>query len=216
MIKTFYEPELYHHGIKGQKWGVRRFQNTDGSLTARGKKHRNGEPEGTTEKKGSKLKRALKIGGAVAGAGTVGLAAFDAASTPHPPKNARSLADTTTSKQKRANEKRVTKEMRLAKTTVDEASKAVNRARTENAKNIKKTVKQERLDLSKMSDQELRNRINREQLERQYNQMFNPDKVVVDKGAERVDTVLARVGTGLVITASALEIAIKIMDLRKG
>lgn len=30
--------ELYHHGIKGQKWGVRRFQNPDGSLTAEGKR----------------------------------------------------------------------------------------------------------------------------------------------------------------------------------
>lgn len=29
---------LAHHGIKGQKWGVRRFQNKDGSLTAAGKK----------------------------------------------------------------------------------------------------------------------------------------------------------------------------------
>lgn len=29
---------LYHHGIKGQKWGVRRFQNKDGSLTVEGKK----------------------------------------------------------------------------------------------------------------------------------------------------------------------------------
>ncbi len=28
---------LYHHGIKGMKWGVRRFQNTDGSLTSAGK-----------------------------------------------------------------------------------------------------------------------------------------------------------------------------------
>ena len=30
--------ELYHHGIKGMKWGVRRYQNKDGSLTAAGKK----------------------------------------------------------------------------------------------------------------------------------------------------------------------------------
>lgn len=30
--------ELYHHGIKGQKWGVRRYQNKDGSLTSEGKK----------------------------------------------------------------------------------------------------------------------------------------------------------------------------------
>lgn len=29
--------ELSHHGIKGQKWGVRRYQNEDGSLTAAGK-----------------------------------------------------------------------------------------------------------------------------------------------------------------------------------
>ena len=33
-----YEEEyLAHHGTKGQRWGVRRFQNSDGSLTAAGK-----------------------------------------------------------------------------------------------------------------------------------------------------------------------------------
>ena len=32
------EEMLEHHGIKGQKWGVRRFQNKDGTRTALGKK----------------------------------------------------------------------------------------------------------------------------------------------------------------------------------
>ena len=32
---------LYHHGIKGQKWGVRRFQNRDGTWTPEGKERRN-------------------------------------------------------------------------------------------------------------------------------------------------------------------------------
>lgn len=34
------EYEIYHSGVKGMKWGVRRYQNADGSLTAAGKKRR--------------------------------------------------------------------------------------------------------------------------------------------------------------------------------
>lgn len=30
--------ELYHHGVKGQKWGIRRYQNKDGTLTNAGKR----------------------------------------------------------------------------------------------------------------------------------------------------------------------------------
>lgn len=30
--------ELYHHGIIGMKWGIRRYQNKDGSLTSAGRK----------------------------------------------------------------------------------------------------------------------------------------------------------------------------------
>ena len=37
----FDDNELEHHGIKGQKWGVRRFQNADGSLTEKGQKRYN-------------------------------------------------------------------------------------------------------------------------------------------------------------------------------
>lgn len=39
MIYYEFNGELTHHGILGQKWGVRRYQNEDGSLTAAGKKH---------------------------------------------------------------------------------------------------------------------------------------------------------------------------------
>ena len=30
--------EVYHYGVKGMKWGVRRYQNKDGTLTNAGKK----------------------------------------------------------------------------------------------------------------------------------------------------------------------------------
>lgn len=41
--------ELYHWGVKGMRWGVRRYQNKDGSLTPRGEKRR-AKLEGKLEK----------------------------------------------------------------------------------------------------------------------------------------------------------------------
>lgn len=35
---AFYHDTLYHHGVKGMHWGIRRYQNKDGSLTKAGKK----------------------------------------------------------------------------------------------------------------------------------------------------------------------------------
>jgi hypothetical protein len=43
--------ELYHHGIKGQKWGVRRYQNADGTLTSEGKKRYDDSDSGNTSTK---------------------------------------------------------------------------------------------------------------------------------------------------------------------
>lgn len=45
-----YGDVLCHHGIKGQKWGVRRYQNEDGTLTALGKKRLSKNGDITFEK----------------------------------------------------------------------------------------------------------------------------------------------------------------------
>lgn len=54
--------ELYHHGIIGQKWGVRRFQNKDGSLTAEGRIRYGGK-----ESTGEKVKNAVVNAGRAVG-----------------------------------------------------------------------------------------------------------------------------------------------------
>ena len=65
-----YETTLCHYGIKGQKWGVRRFQRKDGSLTPKGRKRYadDGGSEPAAERKGmsASTKKKLMIGAGIA------------------------------------------------------------------------------------------------------------------------------------------------------
>ena len=68
---------LYHHGVKGQKWGIRRYQNPDGTWTDAGKK-RYGDSDGDSNRVSNKTpsdtKRKVAVGvatGAAIVAGTV-------------------------------------------------------------------------------------------------------------------------------------------------
>lgn len=79
---VYYKNELCHHGIKGQKWGVRRFENSDGSLTEEGKIRYKKNKSNSTKTKLSnldrkdKVKKAIKIGATVAAAALVTYGAY--------------------------------------------------------------------------------------------------------------------------------------------
>ena len=82
-----YSSELYHHGIKGQKWGVRRFQEENGTLTSAGRER---YLQSSSNKKKSfvksikekinnvdpKTKKALKTGAKVAASLLVAYGAY--------------------------------------------------------------------------------------------------------------------------------------------
>ena len=140
--------ELKHYGIKGMKWGVRRFQNSDGSLTADGKKRYSGD-----------------------------------------------------------NLKDIQKQVNQGKNVVD----GVKKTRTKVAE--KQHEKKIKSDLSQMSDKELRDIVNRLNMEERYMQVMKSRDVQV--GKSKADKILDYAGTALTIGSSALSIMIAIKALQK-
>ena len=161
--------ELYHWGVKGMKWGVRRYQNSDGTLTEVGqKRYERDQRENAGKSKGNKV-----------GA---------------------------------ANPSRWVKEdTERTKRLTDETNTLTNKLKNINDNSIKNRPKT-KMDLSNMSDKEMRDQINRAFLEKQYNDMFAPQKST--KGREYVSKVLETTGSALAVTSSALAIALAIKELR--
>ena len=166
------EYELYHHGTKGMKWGVRRYQNKDGTLTPAGKKRYDRD---ISENNAKKKENRIIIDGPDA-------------------------------------RRWVREDISRSKNAVDTTSKTV--------KDMGRFVddykpKREKLDLSKMSDKELRDRINRANMERQYNELFAPyNKPKLARGKEKTMKVLETAGTVLAVGSSALGIALAIKELK--
>lgn len=175
--------ELYHHGVKGMKWGVRRYMNSDGSLTAAGRKR---YARDAREKEFTK---------------------YDSSTGTYyktSKKNGRSDLEVDASRY-------VKEDLLRTKKLADEASNLTRNLKIANDQAIKNKPKK-RMDLNEISDKELRDQINREILERQYNDIFNPP--TVSKGREYASKILETTGTVLGITSSALGIALAIKDLR--
>lgn len=177
--------ELYHWGIKGMKWGVRRYQNKDGTLTDAGKKRYDSEADkggyNQTKADGTRFKQTKK--------GKTEVLKADA--------------------------RRYAKEDDEAlRSVVNETRNMTSALKNLNESSIRRTKNSRpQMDLSKMSDKEMRDQINRKLLEKQYNDMFAPQKST--RGREYVNEVLDTAGSVLAVGASALGIAVSIYTLRE-
>lgn len=110
----------------------------------------------------------------------------------------------------------VKEDISRTKNLVDSSSNMVRELKNVE-RNTKPSPKKQKMDLSKMTDQQLRERINRANLEKQYNDLFGQTEAPkVSKGREVASNILETAGTVLAITGSALTIALAIRDLRNG
>ncbi len=168
--------ELIHYGILGMKWGVRRYQNKDGTLTEAGKRRYDRDiRENKAKKKESRIDT----------------------SSPDPRRWAK-------------------EDLERTKKAVDSSSDLVNKMKKIERETAPKATRK-RMDLSEMTDQELRKAIDREQLELRYNDLFGVDeKPNISKGRELTREVLDTAGDVLAIGGSALAIALSIKALRGG
>ena len=169
-----FESSLQHWGIKGMKWGVRRYQNKDGTLTDAGKKRYSRDiQDNKSKKKDNRIDT----------------------STPDPRRWAR-------------------EDLERTGRVIDATSKIVRQAQDVERNTSSKPTKK-KLDLSNMTDKELSDRINREMLERRYNDLFAPEETpTVSKGREAVRDVLDVAGTVLGVAGSAASLALAINQLK--
>ena len=166
------ENELYHYGVLGMKWGVRRYQNRDGSLTAEGKKRYNRDiAENLAKKKDSRIDT----------------------SSPDP-------------------NRWVREDIERSKRVIDSGSDLIRQAKSIERNTSPRSTKK-RLNVSNMSDKELRDKINRELLERQYSDIFG-EEVKVSRGRQFTRETLEIAGTALAATSSVLGIMLALKQLK--
>lgn len=128
-------------------------------------------------------------------------------------RDTRDLSDKKKAKYEADVDKWVRGDMESARQLTDEAGNMTRKLKDVNDRSLRNRPKV-KMDLSSMSDQEMREQINRALLEKQYNDMFAPRKT--SRGREVVSAILDTAGTVLTIGSTALGIALAIDQLRKG
>jgi imidazolonepropionase-like amidohydrolase len=189
---------LEHHGIDKQRWGRRRFQNEDGTLTELGKQRLKARREAERNKDPVKY----------ASMDDTSRQRFD--QNLENAYNDRGVQDKLVREWDREDTEKKIKVVNAGQKMIEAAQKAERDTRPE-------PPPKKRMNLSDMTDQELRERIQREQLERQYNEVFNQQPPArISKGRQFVQNALTVSGAVLATASTALGIALAIKQLRDG
>ena len=206
--------ELQHFGIKGMKWGVRRYQNKDGSLTPAGKKRYDESDEEREEREKKEKSKKTKAKVATAAVATAAVATTAAAMNKDKIKKGMEFVNA--NKPSKGEKK---------ETTVEDYKEGLKKTQSADKalQGIKELVnkaddvayaKKVRNDLSQMTDKDLQQAVNRLNMEERYSQVMQ-QRHKVERGESKVNQILDVAGNVLSGAATALTIAVAIKELNK-
>lgn len=208
---------LKHYGVEGMKWGVRRYQNADGSLTAAGRKRYGvGAPETAGHIGVNKKKNNVKVGasryrnkdGSLTEAGKKRYEKDIRANNAKKKDNRIVIDGPDPDRWVSEDLEKVEKTARATQDVVRKAKDIERRTRPQATK--------VQLDLSGMSDKELRDTINRANLERQYNDLFAPEiEPQISLGRKIANGILEYGDEVLTIGTSAVALAVALSKFKR-
>lgn len=211
-IYNSYYNELYHYGVLGMKWGQRRYQNKDGSYTAAGKK-RYGKPYTVydTVKNAEEVTRNSTSSNNSSNASNNSGNSGNSSNTSNNSNNTSNNSSDSSNKtvNKISGTQALNQGSSAVKNITSTSVNTLNKMKDRDLSNIKRS------DLSSMSDEQLRSAINREQLEKQYDDLFSTQKKQVKSGYEKTTAMLEVAGGVLSVGLSAASLILMMRSLKK-